>query len=321
MPASQSQVQSARDIRLPGEDLTIEETLRVMDVAREMRDQRQTAEEMFQRDGVRQQLREKLVRQAELLGENVSEAEIDAAIDRYLSNLHTYQDPRPGLKSFMAHCWVWRKRIFVSVAAIAIAASSLWFLFASPRAPLSPSLRAERAVAAEVDQAANVAEQIKVVTNNPEIIARAESLQAQAQASTDVTAAIAAKTQLQEMFQQLNAEYEVHVVAGMKEMSGFDRSLADGTPLYYAVVQARTADGKVVPQRIRNSETDRVEKVTAWAVQISESAFERLGRDKSDGVLNETLYSVKQRGELTAEIQMDGAVTQSPSTLTSWTFD
>ena len=321
MSSSQLQSQSAAEIRLPGEDLTIEETLRVMDVAREMRDQRQTAEEMFTRDGIRTALREKLTRQAEMLGENVSEAEIDAAIDQYLSRLHVYQDPASGWKSLLAHAWVWRGRIMAAAAAAAIFASMVWFLFASPVAPLNPTLRASRAVAAEIEQAANVVQQIKAVTTNPQIIAQAEGLQAQANASHDLTAAIAARTQLQEMFQQLSREYQIHVVAGINEMSGFDRALDDGTPLYYVIVQARDHEGNVMPQRIRNSETDRIEKVTKWAVQVSAAAFGRLVQDKSDGVLNETLYGVKQRGELTAEIQMDGAITQAPSTLTSWKFD
>ena len=46
MPTANA-TQTARDIRLPGQDLTIEETLRVMDVAREIRDKRETAEVMF----------------------------------------------------------------------------------------------------------------------------------------------------------------------------------------------------------------------------------------------------------------------------------
>jgi hypothetical protein len=129
MAASQSQAQATREIRLPGEDLTIAETLRVMDVAREIRDQRQTAEQMFQRDGVRQQLREKLIRQAELLGENVGEDEIDTAIDQYLATLHTYEDPPAGLQSLLAHCWVWRQRIVAGLGAVVVATSAIWFLF------------------------------------------------------------------------------------------------------------------------------------------------------------------------------------------------
>ncbi len=127
MQARQAQATQSQ-IELPGQNLTIEETLRVMDVAREMRDQRELAEEMFRRDDIRSQLREKLVRTARLSGDNVTEAEIDAAIGQYMQTLHRYEDPPAGLKNFLAHCWVWRQRILWSAAAVATA-GSLWFLF------------------------------------------------------------------------------------------------------------------------------------------------------------------------------------------------
>jgi Family of unknown function (DUF6384) len=127
---SQAQAKQPRDIKLPGENLTLEETLRVMDVAREMRQQRETAEEMFRRDDLRSNLREKLVRTARMSGDNdVTEAEIDAAIRQYFDSLHTYSDPESGWDSFIAHCWVWRGRIMAGAATIAAVAGSFWFLF------------------------------------------------------------------------------------------------------------------------------------------------------------------------------------------------
>ena len=125
---SQAQAKQTR-IELPGQHLTLQETLRVMDVAREMRDQREKAEEMFRRDDLRVALREKLLRTARLSGDNVTEAEIDAAIGQYMETLHTYQDPAPGLKRFLAHCWVWRGRILWSLAGLAGFAGGLWYLF------------------------------------------------------------------------------------------------------------------------------------------------------------------------------------------------
>jgi hypothetical protein len=115
---------------MPGEDLTIEETLRVMDVARELRNQRETAEVMFRREGVRSELRDKLLRQARISGDKVTEVEIDAAIDQYLSTLNTYHDPPPGFKNFLAHAWVYRARVLAGVAAIGaiVAASGFWLL-------------------------------------------------------------------------------------------------------------------------------------------------------------------------------------------------
>ena len=103
--------------------------IRDRDVAREMREQRETAEEMFRRDDIRAKLRDKLMRTARLSGDNVTEAEIDAAIGQYMENLHTYEDPKSGFKNFVAHCWVWRDRILMGAAGLAVATGGLWYFF------------------------------------------------------------------------------------------------------------------------------------------------------------------------------------------------
>jgi len=123
-------VQAAeRSVRLPGEDLSLNEMLRVMDVAREMRRNRVVAEEMFRRDEVRAELRDKLMRTAQIAGDQVTVAEIDAAIDQYFTNLHAYADPPGGFQRFVAHAWVWRNRIAAAGIALAAALGALSFLF------------------------------------------------------------------------------------------------------------------------------------------------------------------------------------------------
>lgn len=117
------------ETKMPGEDLTIAETLRVMDVAREMRQQRETAEEMFRHDAVRVRLREKLMRTAEMSGDRVTETEIDAAIDQYLATLHTYQKPEPGIQHFLAHLWIDRYQVIATASAIAVAISTALYFF------------------------------------------------------------------------------------------------------------------------------------------------------------------------------------------------
>ncbi len=117
------------EIELPGQNLTLEETIRVMDVAREMRDKRETAEEMFRQDDIRAGLREKLMKAARISGDKVTEAEIDVAIDQYLATVHAYQEPEFGMKSFMAHCWVWRDRILVGAVTFTAVVGSLLYLF------------------------------------------------------------------------------------------------------------------------------------------------------------------------------------------------
>ncbi|TWU58832.1 hypothetical protein Poly51_16120 [Rubripirellula tenax] len=127
-PASSSL--NSQEMPSPLENLSLQETLRVMDVAREMRDRRETAEEMFRRDDLRASLREKLLRTARLSGDTVTEAEIDAAIRQYMDTLHVFQEPAPGMSRFMAHCWVWRNRIMAGAAAAATVVGAYWFLFA-----------------------------------------------------------------------------------------------------------------------------------------------------------------------------------------------
>ena len=125
-----SQAQATqKQVELPGQNLTLEETLRVMDVAREMRDERERAEEMFRRDDFKTSLREKLMRTAKVSGDDVTEAEIDAAIDQYMDTLHTFEPPKSGFKNFMAHCWVWRDKILWSLAGLTATAGGLWYFF------------------------------------------------------------------------------------------------------------------------------------------------------------------------------------------------
>jgi hypothetical protein len=126
-PVSPRVANESRSVRLPGEDLSLNEMMRVMDVARELRRNRDVAEEMFRRDTVREELRAKLMKSAAIAGDRVTEAEVDAAIDQYFKSLHTYSDPEPSLQRMLAHAWVWRWRlaaVVVPVATIAMAAAA-----------------------------------------------------------------------------------------------------------------------------------------------------------------------------------------------------
>lgn len=316
----------SRSIRLPGEDLSLNEMLRVMDVAREMRRNRTIAEEMFRRDDVRAELRAKLMRSAQLAGDRVTEAEVDAAIGHYFQNLHTYSDPPPSLKRRLAHAWVWRGRIAAGAAAAVITMAGFWYLFWSPWAPLSPSLRTERAVAAEQSAAQRLVDQIRALATDPVIVSQAEALQRQADAAgataAELTGAIAAKNELAAMAEKLSQAFEVHIVAREGAQSAIERGKDDLASIFYVIVEARDATGRLIPQMIRDAETGRVETVTTWAEQVPEAVYRRLQADKlADGLLHETLFATKVRGTLEPTIQIvgHGGLPISPgSRLTSW---
>ncbi|MEL6896052.1 MAG: DUF6384 family protein [Planctomycetota bacterium] len=116
---------------LPDQDLSLNEMLRVMDVAREIRQQRSTAERMFQQDDARAKIREKLMRSAAVTGEQVTEAEVDAAIDQYFANQHTFQAPESGFNTFVAHLWIRRTQVAWVLGTLVVAAAGVgaYFLF------------------------------------------------------------------------------------------------------------------------------------------------------------------------------------------------
>ena len=127
MPAEATAQAPPGEMSLPGENLTIAQTLRVMDVARSLRDDRETAQKLYRVDSVRTRLRNKLMRAAELSGDRVTEPEIDAAIDQYFASLHRYEPPRPGFKRMIATAWVWRNQMIAAAVALATVAGAVWF--------------------------------------------------------------------------------------------------------------------------------------------------------------------------------------------------
>ena len=306
----EQQANKNRSSKIPGEGLSLNEMLRVMDVAREMRRNRDVAEQMFRLDEVRAEIRAKLMKTASIAGDRVTESEIDAAIDQYFTSLNTYADPPSGMKSALAHVWVWRKKIMAASAAIALAVGGVWYLWLSPNAPLSEAVQTQKAVAAEREQGSQIVEQIKALTTDPALVKQADELYAQitqANSSAEgITQAIAAREKLATMQSDLSESYEIHVVTPTgAASSGVVRSIPGRKPLYYLIVEARDAKGNVIPRMIRNTVTGRIERVTRWGEEVPAEVYQRLKADKeSDGILSETLFATKARGTLQPTINL-----------------
>ena len=109
-------------------NLPLGEMLRIMDVARTLRQEREIANEQFNREEARALLRKRLKASTEITGSEVTEAEIDAAIESYFNNLHTYRDPPWGLGVFLAHLYVRRVQILVVLIVIAALTLGGWLL-------------------------------------------------------------------------------------------------------------------------------------------------------------------------------------------------
>ncbi|WP_417749409.1 DUF6384 family protein [Rosistilla oblonga] len=329
--ASANAAQAATDDPSPADDaasLSLPEMLRVLEVARQMREDRQTAEVALRRDEVRTQIRRKLIESAKVTGEEVSDAEVDAAIEQYFDTMHVLKEPKFGFESLLAHVYVMRRRVAAGAAAVTVALAVTWYAFLSPWAPLSPTVRAERAAAVQVEQSQVLLQQIESASLDPDATAEASRLMAEVQAAgaANPSAATAAHERLNKLWGQMQKQYEVHIVSGASEMSAFERDFTDdqGTRLagYYVVVETRSPEGRVLRQSIRNAETGEEQLVARWAERVSKDVYERLRDDKvSDGVLNETLFAVKRRGEIEERVQIptrSGEMLQRKAQITNW---
>lgn len=99
-------------------DLTLVETLRVLEVARGLRQEREVAEVALARDEIRSLMRKRLMDAALITGDKITEADVDAAIEQYFATQHTYNDPPFSFLVALAHLWIRRFSIIVITALI-----------------------------------------------------------------------------------------------------------------------------------------------------------------------------------------------------------
>ena len=106
--------------------------------------------------------------------------------------------------------------------------------------------------------------------------------------------------------------------------TGFNRQYNDkhGQRLsgHYLIVEARDRLGRVLLRSVTDAETGRTERVRTWAELVPGDVFERIKADKqADGILDETLFAVKKRGQLTPQVVIPGIDANSPRRqLTHW---
>jgi hypothetical protein len=110
---SNSAIVSSASVSSVAKDLTLVETLRVLEVARGLRREREVAEVALARDEIRTLMRKRLMEAAVVTGDKITEADVDAAIEQYFATQHTYSDPPFSFPVLLAHLWVSRFSILV----------------------------------------------------------------------------------------------------------------------------------------------------------------------------------------------------------------
>lgn len=309
--------------------LSVAEMLQIMDVATALRHDRQLVEQELNRDQLTALLREKMIAAAKVTGEEVSPEEVDAAIERYYGRLYTFKEPPRSLTLLLAHLYVRRVEIAKWGAAALGSAFLVWWLFLWPWGPLTVTGRTRQRVerlAAEIAQREAAIRALARDTSSGDEAARlaaeAETYRRQGdpQKLETVRAALAG------LESRLGEEYTVSVASPVGGRSAVQRLFhdKDGRRVsgYYLIVQAKRPDGTVLTRRVHDDETDKNKDVTVWGERVPEDVYRRLEKDKKDdGILNETTFAVKKRGEPDEAITMigsDGQPLRHLGRITEW---
>jgi len=301
------------------DSLSVAEMLRIMDVATTLRLDRELVEEQLNVEQLKERLKERMLAASKVTGESVTPEEVDLAIRQYYAKLYTFHEPKMSFRVALAHAWVRRRELLIKSGLLLTACALGWWLIFSPSAPLAASGRAHRKAGQITAEIAKRAEVVRATAHDPKVAPEVARLVSEADAyrkRDDVKGLESIRNDLEDVKSKLGEEYAV-IAVPQDTKQGRNRSTVVRYPpdnngklikAYYLFVQARKADGKPIPRRIHNSEIAVDEDVTTWAEQIPEAVYERLAKDKrEDGILNETAFAVKRKGELNEEVTMPGA--------------
>ncbi|MCA9054615.1 MAG: hypothetical protein KDA75_12310, partial [Planctomycetaceae bacterium] len=298
-------------------DLSLNEMLQVLDVARALHRDQEIVDAELNKEELLATLRERLMASAVAAGDKVTQAEVDTAIRVYFENLHKYADPPMSMAVFFAHVYVRRRLIALSLGFCAIVVGLTWWLFWREGAPLSFETRRQQATqraAQDVDRAARSFEQqmdtVRSIAAQPEAIQQLDRLSREAEAAVknrDVAALTRITGEASSLEARLRETYEIRIVSEPDRLSGVERDFDRRLSGAYVIVEARTPDGRTVPQQITSREDGRVRQVNRWGELVPQSVYARVKRDKQDdGVVDDRLFGVKEAGWLDVQVRLIG---------------
>ena len=112
----------------PPEQLSIDQTLRIMDVATTLRKEQALAEQQLNIEETKAMLRERLLAAAKVTGESLTQEQVDVAIEHYYDKLHIFEEPKWSFELVAAHLYVLRGSIVKWTLAVGATAGVLaWF--------------------------------------------------------------------------------------------------------------------------------------------------------------------------------------------------
>ena len=110
------------------QQLSIGQTLRIMDVATMLRKEQALAQQQLNIEETKAMLRGRLLSAAKVTGEPLTSEQVDIAIEHYYDKLHVFEAPKWSLELMTAHIYVMRGTIVKWALVLGATAGALvWF--------------------------------------------------------------------------------------------------------------------------------------------------------------------------------------------------
>jgi hypothetical protein len=274
-------------------------TLRMMDVADEIRRTRQRIEEHLA-DNDRETIRKQLLDRYRAMGHEADPNLLDAAIDTVLAQQNRFRPAVPGLGTRLATLYVrrayWRRTLGVLLLILTVlVAGGLAVRSGVRSAREGRATRAEQRVEKRVASAASMLERLREIAQEPKAVALAENHHAdalQAAAAGDRQRLGAATDSLRDLLDQLEQAYTMIIVRGREREN----------VRHYLIVQAVTESGQAVRVKIRNEESGAVDEVSEWGERVTREVYDSVSRDYADDrVIEDNVFGHKRRGFMEPE--------------------
>ncbi len=300
----------------------LDELMMAMDVVDTLRHDEAIALKELGAEARDEQMVERLRELYRSQGITVPDRILREGVESLKQNRFVYAPPPAGFQRTLALLYVrrhvWGKFLLIALVLIVAAVLAWRFLVVMPRERAAEALRIEltQQIPTGLEEAAR---RIDGIALEDAAKAQAERLAADGRLAAEagnIEAARKALADLRALEAELLAVYEVRIVSRPGVPTGVTRlpDVNANATNYYLVVEAIGPDGKPITREVVSEEDGASKSVDIWAQRVPESTYEQVKRDKqSDGIVENRVLGVKERGRLTPEWKMPvggGAITQ-----------
>lgn len=288
----------------------LDDLMLAMDVVDTLRHEQDLVERELDQASRDDVLKKRLRELYEGQGLEVSDRILDEGIEALKESRFTYQRKGSPLMRRVAMLWVRRSlvgSVFAALALVGVLFLGNWWLQSSSARQEAETARIEltETLPRELESAATAARAEARTDDARSAIESLEAEAANALSRSDSSRARRAVSDLESLRENLTLTYDLVIVQRGQSAVETTPDVNPDARNYYLLVEAIAPDGSKLSREITNEETGERETVNVWGVRVPHQTYLSVRDDKlDDGIIQERILGVKQRGALKPEYSM-----------------